>query len=101
MRPLATTLISALACLGPVALSSAQGPAMPSDPFSIERLQSYPVISGRSPAGAAMSPDGGKIVFGWNQTGGRKLDVWVMDFPSGKKRQIVEAGKIADLPRQD
>ncbi len=48
-----------------------------------------------------MSPDGSKIVFGWNQTGVRKLDLWVMDYPGGDKRRIVEADKIMDLPRQD
>jgi len=80
---------------------AAQGPALPSDPFSIERLQSYPVLNGRSPSGAAMAPNGSKIVFGWNQTGGRKLDVWVIDLPSAQKRQIVDASKILDLPRQD
>ena len=48
-----------------------------------------------------MSPDGKKIAFGWNQTGERRLDLWVMDFPSGNKRRIVEASKIYDLPRQD
>lgn len=48
-----------------------------------------------------MSPDGKKIAFGWNQTGDRRLDVWLMDFPSGKKERVVEAAKIEDLPRQD
>jgi dipeptidyl-peptidase-4 len=48
-----------------------------------------------------MSPDGKYIAFGWNQTGVRKLDLWVMDYPSGKKRAIVRADDIADLPRQD
>jgi dipeptidyl-peptidase-4 len=74
---------------------------LPTEPYSIERLSQYPLLQGRSPAGAAMAPDGSKIVFGWNQTGERKLDLWVMDFPSGRKRMIVEAKKIEDLPRQD
>lgn len=66
-----------------------------------ERFYQYPVLNGRSPAGAAMAPDGKHIVFGWNQTGERKFDAWIMDFPSGQKRRIVEAAKIEDLPRQD
>jgi dipeptidyl-peptidase-4 len=74
---------------------------LPATPFSIERLQSYPLINGRSPAGPQMSPDGSEIVFGWNQTGGRKLDVWIMDYPSGRKRRLVEADSIKDEPRQD
>lgn len=48
-----------------------------------------------------MAPDGSKIVFGWNQTGERKLDLWVMDYPSGNRHQIVEASSITDFPRQD
>ena len=66
-----------------------------------ERFYQYPVLNGRSPAGAAMAPDGKHIVFGWNQTGERKFDVWIMGYPSGEKRRIVEASKIEDLPRQD
>lgn len=69
--------------------------------FSLERLYSYPIVNGRSPTTPEMSPDGTKIVFGWNQTGQRRLDVWLMDYPSGKKRKIVEASMISDLPRQD
>lgn len=87
--------------LAAAAVASIAHQKLPDNPFSIERLQEFPIISGRSPAAPAMSPDGDKIVFGWNQTGERKLDVWVMDFPSGRKRRIVEASKIEDLPRQD
>jgi dipeptidyl-peptidase-4 len=93
-------VFSALVGLSVATIASAQQ-TLPSDPFSIERLQSFPIVSGRSPAGAQMSPDGSKIVFGWNQTGGRKLDVWMMDFPSGRKRRLLSADSISDLPRQD
>jgi len=48
-----------------------------------------------------MAPNGLKIAFGWTQAGVRKLDLWVMDYPSGSKRIIVDASKISDLPRQD
>jgi dipeptidyl-peptidase-4 len=66
-----------------------------------ERLYQYPILNGRSPAAPAMSPNGRHIVFGWNQTGVRKLDAWIMDYPSGEKRRIIEAAKIEELPRQD
>jgi len=78
----------------------AQHQLPPSD-IPLERLYSYPVLNGRSPTAPAMSPDGKRIVFGWNQTGDRRLDVWMMDFPSGDRHQIIEAAKIARLPRQD
>src|SRR5438874_9084594 len=78
----------------------AQQQLPPSD-IPIERLYSYPLIQGRSPTAPAMSPDGKHIVFGWNQTGERRLDVWMMDFSSGAKRQIIDADKIERLPRQD
>lgn len=77
------------------------GQALPKSDISIERLNQYPVLNGRSPSGAEMAPNGSKIVFGWNQTGIRKLDLWVMDYPSGDKRRIVDSSKIEDLPRQD
>ena len=94
-RYVLSSLFASLACI-----AIAQQDLPPSE-IPIERLYSYPLIQGRSPSGPAMSPDGKHIVFGWNQTGDRRLDVWMMDFPSGTKRQIVEAAKIARLPRQD
>jgi dipeptidyl-peptidase-4 len=66
-----------------------------------ERFYKYPIINGRSPASPAMSPDGSKIVFGWNKTGERKLDIWEMDFPSGTPHMILQSSTITDLPRQD
>lgn len=74
---------------------------LPTAEISLERLNSYPLIHGRSPSAPAMAPDGSKIVFGWNQTGERKLDLYVINFPNGKPEKIVEASKITDLPRQD
>ncbi|HVL39161.1 MAG TPA: prolyl oligopeptidase family serine peptidase [Fimbriimonadaceae bacterium] len=69
--------------------------------LSLERLYRYPLVNGRSPSAPSLSPDGSKIVFGWNETGERKLDVWMMDYPSGAKRKIIDASKIEPLPRQD
>jgi len=77
------------------------GQALPKTDIPIERLYSYPVVNGRSPTAPQMAPDGSKIIFGWNQTGVRKLDLWMMEFPGGSKRKIVDASKIEDLPRQD
>lgn len=74
---------------------------LPKSALSIERLYQYPLIQGRSPSAPAMSPNGRHIVFGWNETGERKLDVWMMDFPSGAKRKIVESDSINRLPNQD
>ncbi len=82
-------------------LSFAQAQRLPQTEIPFERYYQYPLLNGRSPTGAIMSPDGKKIVFGWNQTGERRLDVWILDFPGGAKRRIVEASKIYDLPRQD
>lgn len=74
---------------------------LPKTDISIERLNSYPLIQGRSPSTPNMAPDGSKVVFGWNTTGERKLDLYVVDFPNGKPKKIVEAASIKDLPRQD
>lgn len=87
--------------LAAAAGAGAQALPAPSNGLTIERLMSYPIINGRSPSGATMSPDGSKIAFGWNQTGARMLDLWVMDYPSGNKRRILASDAIARLPRQD
>lgn len=73
----------------------------PTDPFPIERYMEYPLINGRSPSAPDMAPDGHAIVFGWNHTGDRKLDLYWMSYPSGKTYKIVSADAIQDLPRQD
>lgn len=73
----------------------------PKSGLTLRRLYSYPLVHGRSPAAPAMSPDGRKIVFAWNQTGERRRDVWVMDYPSGTKKQILASDSIARFPRQD
>lgn len=88
-----------VALLGATPAFSAED--LPKSEIPIERLYQYPLINGRSPSNAAMAPDGTHIAYGWNQTGVRKLDLWVMDYPSGQKRAIVKASDIADLPRQD
>lgn len=88
-------LILVAACLArPDELPAPQG-------FSLDRFYRFPLINGRSPAGATMSPDGTKIVFGWNRTGERVLDVWMMDFPSGKTTEVLKASKLGRPPRQD
>ena len=84
-----------------LAAASVFAQPLPKADISVERLNSYPLIQGRSPSTPAMAPDGSKIVFGWNQSGDRKLDLYVIDYPSGKPKRVVEAASIKDLPRQD
>jgi dipeptidyl-peptidase-4 len=81
--------------------ASAFAQDLPKTDISIERFNQYPLIQGHAPSGATMSHDGAHIVFGWNETGSRKADVWVLDYLAGTKRQILSASSITDLPRQD
>lgn len=74
---------------------------LPKTAIPIERYYQYPLINGRSPSSPRMDHAGKRIVFGWNTTGERKLDLWTMDFPGGAKRRIVKADDIAKFPRQD
>lgn len=93
-----------LVCLAVMGLTTgllAQPLPTPSNGLTIERLNSFPSIHGRSPAGAAMSPDGSKVIFGWNKTGARMVDVYVMDFPNGTPKMILESNKIPRPVRQD
>jgi dipeptidyl-peptidase-4 len=98
---MACKLLIAVSCLAMTASFAAAQPLPKPQGLSMERLYSYPSVNGRSPSQPAMAPDGSHIVYGWNQTGARKLDLWVMDYPSGRARMIVEAAKINDFPRQD
>ncbi len=88
--------------LGVLSLLSSQWARADSKvPFSIERLNEFPLIQGRSPAGAQISPDGSKVVFGWNHTGGKILNVYICDLPSGNIHKILESSTIHWLPQQD
>ena len=77
------------------------GQALPPSEIPLERFYQYPLINGRSPSAPSMAPDGSKIAFGWNKTGARKLDLYILDFPGGEPRKLVDASLIRDLPRQD
>ncbi len=92
-------LLAATPFLGTTATAQPLPP--PKTGYTLERLSSFPLIHGRSPAGAVMSPDGSKIVYGWNTTGERRLDVYVMDFPSGQTRRILESSSVPQPLRQD
>lgn len=93
------------AILAAIILGSArqkqQSPAKPV-PFTIERLSEFPLIQGRSPAGAALSPNGKEVVFGWNKTGDRRLDVYAVDPHSdASPKLIIDSSKFDWLPNQD
>lgn len=92
-----------LAAVSALSIAGVQAQSLPKmgGEIPFERFYQYPLLNGRSPAAPAMSPDGKHIVFGWNQTGERKLDAWIMSYPSGQKRKLIEADKIEELPRQD
>jgi len=94
-------LIFASIALISIPLQNAASQDLPTSPFSIQRLNDYPLIQGRSPSTPAMAPDGSMIAFGWNKTGGRILDLWVMQYPSGDAKEIVKASQITSLPNQD
>lgn len=88
--------------LGALALSVAGfAQALPTTEIPFQRYFQYPLVNGRSPSSPAMAPNGSKIVFGWNKTGDRKLDLYVVDYPNGEPHMLVSADRIRDLPRQD
>lgn len=91
-------LVLPLALIGIAAIAQDLPPAKG---LSLERLYAFPQVGGRSPANPQMSPDGSQIAFGWNRTGMRGLDLWVMSYPAGQPRMIVEAKRIPEPPRQD
>ncbi len=69
-------------------VASAQPLPAPKSGLTLERLMSFPQVAGRSPSSVAMSPDGQRVVFSWNRTGERMMDVWMMDFPNGQPTEV-------------
>lgn len=62
---------------------------------------SFPQVAGRSPSSVAMSPDGQRVVFSWNRTGERMMDVWMMDFPNGQPTEVLKAANFPQPINQD
>jgi len=91
----------------PVVFAIALAPALNAktlpdqDGIPFDRLNVFPTLSGRSPSGATMSPNGKHIVFSWNTTGARKRDLWIMDYPSGEKRMLWAADQVPQPLNQD
>ncbi|MBS1705565.1 MAG: S9 family peptidase [Armatimonadetes bacterium] len=88
-----------LLALAPLAISAA--PFTPEMQAKLEKFYKYPTFNGRSPSGAQLSPDGKHVVFGYNKTGARKVDVWMMSLPSGDIKQIIAAEKFTRPLNQD
>ncbi len=84
-----------------IATSSFAGPLPDQNGIPFERFSQYPTLNGRAPQNLVFSPDGKKLVFSWNRTGVRKRDLYIMDFPAGEPKLLLDSKSVSDIPNQD
>jgi dipeptidyl-peptidase-4 len=73
----------------------------PESEVSFERIYSWPLIYGRSPADVQVSNDGTQVCFRWNRTGERRRELFAMRLPDGEPIQLTDCTKIKRMPWQD
>jgi dipeptidyl-peptidase-4 len=81
----------------PVAIPAVTAPS----PLTIEQLYADRSIIGTAPEGALWSGDGRRLLFLWNDAGGRFRDLWTYDAISGRKQRLTRlaaAGTAPDAP---
>jgi dipeptidyl-peptidase-4 len=66
--------------------------------LTLERLTSYPTLSGTAPEGPAWSPDSSRLAFRWNDRGMPFLDVWIADLTSASPRRVADMANAFPYP---
>lgn len=85
------------ASLGPLplaltcALMSSPGFAQPPR-LTVERIASWPQLSGTEPERPTWSPDSHRLAFLWNDEGMPFRNIWVVDVDEGEPRQVTHLG---------
>ena len=91
---IATTTLCALALVVPA--SPAARAAADATAPSVERLVSFPTLSGTPPAAPAWSPDGQALAFLWNDRGFPFRDVWLTTADGAPPRRLTRMDPAAD-----
>jgi len=70
-------------------------PAVPQKPLTLERLFASPALSGTTPRGVKLSPDGTLMTMLRNRTDERdRYDLWALDTATGQWRMLVDSEKV-------
>ena len=70
-------------------------PAVPQKPLTLERLFASPALSGTTPRGVKLSPDGSLMTMLRNRADERdRYDLWALDTATGQWRMLVDSEKV-------
>ena len=70
-------------------------PPVPQKPLTLERLFASPALSGTTPRGVKLSPDGSLMTMLRNRADERdRYDLWALDTATGQWRMLVDSEKV-------
>ena len=88
MRPI---ILAAL----PLLVAAAPVPDVPRQPLTIDRIFASPPLSGPTPRGARLSPDGKLATLLLPRADDReRYDLWAVDAATGRRRMLVDSQKV-------
>ena len=96
MRPKLILLGALLACLSaPIVAALPVPPGVQQKPLTLERLFDSPALSGATPRGVKLSPDGKLLTMLRNRPDDlERFDLWALDTLSGQWRMLVDSKKV-------
>jgi dipeptidyl-peptidase 4 len=83
--------------LGIINAAPAGAQSMPTKPLTLETLYQPGGLGGRGPETTEWSPDGTKLTFVQRDEKGENGELWYVDAPTGEKKVLVSAAKLASL----
>lgn len=79
------TLLIGLSLVGALSAASAQTPAL-----TVDRLVALPSVTGTAPSGITWSPDSQRVAFLWNDAGGLRRDIWMVEANGARATRVTD-----------
>lgn len=88
---LLSILLIGLSLLAALPAASAQTPAA----LTVERMVALPSVTGTTPSAITWSPDSKRVAFLWNDAGGPRRDIWIVDANGARATRLTTEATVA------
>jgi dipeptidyl-peptidase 4 len=79
-------LLTGLSLVTAFSAAAAQTPAA----LTVERLVALPAITGTAPSAITWSPDSKRVAFLWNDAGGARRDIWIVEANGARATRVTD-----------